>query len=57
VRTGNRRDVIGRLARMIVAGPGSATGRDPLGNTGRAKVPATEPMPLPDDLTALLAAY
>jgi hypothetical protein len=42
---------------MIVAGPGSATGRDPLGNTGRAKVPATEPMPLPDDLTALLAAY
>jgi Protein of unknown function (DUF3703) len=42
---------------MIVAGPGSATGRYALGNTSRANVPATEPMPLPDDRAALLTAY
>jgi hypothetical protein len=46
-----------QLARIIVAGPGTATGRYPLGNTGRADVPATQPMPAPDDLADLLAAY
>ena len=46
-----------QLARIIVAGPGTATGRYPLGNTGRADVPATKPMPVPADLADLLAAY
>jgi hypothetical protein len=57
VRTRNRREAIGQLMRIIVAGPGSATGRYPLGNTGRAHVPATQPMPVPADLAQLLAAY
>ena len=57
VRTRNRREVIGQLVRIIVAGPGSATGRYPLGNTGRADVPATKPMPVPDDLAEILASY
>jgi hypothetical protein len=57
VRTRDRREALGQLARIIVAGPGSATGKYPLGNTGRANVPATKPMPVPDDLADLLAAY
>jgi hypothetical protein len=56
-RTRNRREIVGQLVRVVVAGPGSATGRYPLGNTGRATVPATKPMPVPDDLAELLAAY
>jgi hypothetical protein len=57
VRTKNRREFLGQVVRIVVAGPGSATGRYPLGNTGRASVPATQPMPVPDDLAELLAAY
>lgn len=55
VRTRDGREVIGQLGRIVVAGPGSAMGRYPLGNTGRANVPATQPMPLPDDLAEVLA--
>src|SRR5688572_1941963 len=40
IRTRDRREACGQLARILVAGPGSATGRYPLGNTGRANVPA-----------------
>jgi hypothetical protein len=56
VRTRNRREALGQFVRIVVAGPGSATGRYPLGNTGRATVPATKAMPVPDDLAELLAA-
>lgn len=52
------RDVIealGQVIRLALAGPGSATGRYPAGNTGRARVPLTQPMPMPDDLAVLLA--
>ena len=55
VHARDRREIVGQIARTLVAGPGSATGRYPLGNTGRANVPATWPMPLPDDLARLLA--
>jgi hypothetical protein len=34
--------------------PGSLTGRYPVGNTGRARVPATQPMPIREDLADLL---
>jgi hypothetical protein len=54
-REHDRREITGQLVRLLVAGPGSATGRYPVGNTGRARVPATLPMPIPDDLAALLA--
>ena len=53
-RTRDRHEVLGQLLRMVVAGPGSLTGRYPEGNTGRASVPATQPMPIPDDLRILL---
>lgn len=54
VRERDRLEITGQLVRLVVAGPGSATGRYPRGNTGRADVPATQPMPIPDDLGALL---
>ncbi len=53
-RTRDRPEVLGQLLRIVVAGPGSLTGRYPEGNTGRASVPATQPMPIPDDLRMLL---
>ncbi|HEX7096136.1 MAG TPA: DUF3703 domain-containing protein, partial [Acidimicrobiales bacterium] len=56
LRTRDRREIKGQLVRVAVAGPGSALGRYPLGNTGRAIVPATLPMPVPDDLAELLQA-
>ena len=56
VHARDRREVVGQVVRTLVAGPGSGTGRYPLGNTGRATVRATRPMPVPDDLAELLAA-
>jgi len=50
----SRAEVVGQLGRLIVAGPGSAFGRYPVGNTGRAAVSAFEPMPIRDDLALLL---
>ena len=55
VHARDRREIVGQIVRTAVAGPGSATGRYPLGNTGRANVPATRPMPVPTDLAELLA--
>lgn len=48
------REVWGQLVRLVVAGPGSATGRYLVGNIGRATVPATQPVPIHDDLAELL---
>lgn len=54
VTTRDRREIAGQTFRLIVAGPGSLLGRYPAGNTGRADVPATLPMPIPDELQRLL---
>jgi hypothetical protein len=54
IRTRAPREIGGQVVRTVVAGPGSALGRYPLGNTGRADVPATRPMPIPEDLSQLL---
>ncbi|MEU0566042.1 DUF3703 domain-containing protein [Nonomuraea sp. NPDC005983] len=56
VRQRDRREAFGQVIRIIVAAPGSALGRYPEGNTGRARVGLTQPMPVPDDLAALLQA-
>jgi len=47
-------EALGQLVRLIVAAPGSLSGRYPRGNTGRAAMGLTETMPVPDDLAALL---
>jgi hypothetical protein len=56
LRHRDRSEVLGQLARTLVAGPGSALGRYPLGNTGGADVSAVLPMPIPADLQPVLAA-
>ena len=48
------REVRGQLSRIAVAGPGSLSGRYPTGNTGRASVPATQPMPIAGELAEVL---
>jgi hypothetical protein len=45
----------GQVLRLLVGGPGSLLGRYPVGNTGRAHVPATAPMPVRPELAAILA--
>jgi hypothetical protein len=54
LRRRDRRELIGQLFRIIVAAPGSMTGRYPIGNTGGADVSAFAPMPIPEDLQPLL---
>jgi hypothetical protein len=56
LRQRDRKEVAGQLLRLTVAGPGSLTGRYPVGNTGGADVSALRPMVVPDDLAAVLAA-
>ena len=48
------REVRGQLSRIALAGPGSFSGRYPTGNTGRARIPATQPMPIRSDLAKML---
>jgi FtsP/CotA-like multicopper oxidase with cupredoxin domain len=47
-------EVVGQLFRIVVAAPGTLTGKYPMGNTGGANVSAFAPMPVPEDLRALL---
>ena len=54
IRHRDRHEIVGQLLRLLVAGPGSALGRYPVGNTGGANVSAVTPMPIPVDLDALL---
>ncbi|CAN7509331.1 DUF3703 domain-containing protein [Mycolicibacterium frederiksbergense] len=56
LRQHDRREAFGQVLRIIVAAPGSISGRYPVGNTGRTSVGLTTPMPIPDDLAALLAS-
>lgn len=53
-RRHDRREVAGQLLRLLLAGPGSLTGRYPAGNTGGAHASPFLPMPIPDDLRAVL---
>jgi hypothetical protein len=50
------REIVGQLVRLVVAAPGTWTGRYPVGNTGGANVSAVKPMSIPDDLLAVLNA-
>ena len=48
------KEIVGQVVRLVPAGPGSLTGKYPVGNTGGANVSAFAPMPIPDDLRAVL---
>jgi hypothetical protein len=54
LRRHDRHELVGQLFRIMIAAPGSITGKYPVGNTGGADVSAFEPMPIPDDLRPLL---
>lgn len=54
LRRRDRHEIVGQLLRLVVAAPGSWTGRYPVGNTGGADVSALRPMPVPEDLRAIL---
>jgi hypothetical protein len=54
LRQRDRAEALGQIVRLVVATPGSVSGRYPRGNTGRARVGLTEPMALPRDLEQLL---
>jgi hypothetical protein len=53
-RRRDRHEVVGQVARILVAAPGSWLGRAPLGNTGGANVGILTPMAIPEDLRKLL---
>lgn len=54
VRRHDPREIAGQIVRLVLAAPGSVSGRYPVGNTGGAGVSAFRPMAIPDDLRALL---
>lgn len=54
IRQKNIKEIAGQIIRLLVAGPGTLSGRAPLGNTGGANVGILQPMPIPPDLQAIL---
>lgn len=54
VRLSDAREIVGQLARLVLAPLGAFTGRTPSGNTGRSNVSAFATMPMPADLAAEL---
>ena len=54
LKSRDRTEVRGQLVRLLVAAPGSWSGRYPAGNTDRARIPATRAMHIRPDLAALL---
>ncbi|MGQ0830246.1 MAG: DUF3703 domain-containing protein [Microthrixaceae bacterium] len=56
VRERDRREVVGQVVRIVVAGPASLRGATPTGNNGRARVPLRQSAPIPDDLASALGA-
>jgi hypothetical protein len=54
LRQRDRREALGQMVRLVVAAPGSLSGRYPPGNTGRVAAGLMTPMPVPPDLAAQL---
>jgi Protein of unknown function (DUF3703) len=56
VRRRDGHEIVGQVLRLLLAVPGSTSGRYPVGNTGGANVSAFSPMAVPEDLRPLLLA-
>ena len=54
VRLRQPREIVGPLAKFVLAPLGAITGRIPWGNTGRSNVSAFQPMPIQPDLAVQL---
>ncbi|OZD70502.1 hypothetical protein CH263_06150 [Rhodococcus sp. 06-1059B-a] len=50
----DRREAWGQMIRIVVAAPGSWSGRYPAGNTGRVEAGLTTTMPVPHDIADAL---
>ncbi len=48
------RELLGQIPRILLAAPGSWTGRAPRGNTGGADIGIFTPIEIPPDLRAIL---
>ena len=57
LRQRDRHETVGQIVRLVVAGPGSLTGKYPSGNTGRTTMRLTETAPVPTEIAATLAPY
>ena len=57
VRRRDSHEFAGQLLRLLLAVPGSISGRYPVGNTGGADVSAFSTMAVPEDLRPLLLAF
>ena len=55
VRIRSGQEIVGQLARLVLAAPGSLSHRYPVGNSGRANVSAFTPAPVRSDLAELLS--
>lgn len=53
-RERDRRELVGQVVRIVVAGPGSLAGRFPVGNTGRTTMKLTAVAEVPPDVLAIL---
>ena len=53
----DRRELVGQVIRLAVAGPGSLVGKYPPGNTGRTTMRLTETAPLPADIEQILGPF
>lgn len=51
------REMIGQIVRIIGAATKTAFGLVPVGNTGGANVSLVRPMPVPEDLAAIIARH
>lgn len=47
----NGREILGQALRLLVAAPGSWTGKFPLGNSGLSNVSMFQPMQVPEELS------
>jgi hypothetical protein len=56
ITTFDVREIFGQAVRLVVAGPGSALGRYPVGNVGTTRVGLLTPMPIAAELARLCAA-
>ena len=50
----DRRETVGQLVRVLLAGPATLLGRSPAGNTGRSAMALTATASVPADLEAVL---
>ncbi len=57
ISLGDGREAVGQLFRLALVPLGSLSGRLPQGNSGRARISAFAPMPLPDELAARIERW